>query len=145
MQLILLFGAVNFWLLTPDVMKISIFMGHRIAFPVHFICNNSLYLQVLACLSLGRLPLFCLHWTKMCAINCVRRGEAVVPCADGNFFFQINCIIEKSGLKFLMPGNKTNPLLDTKHSCAMFNCYLSVGLIGYLELSWGYLDDVDKL
>lgn len=51
------------------------------------------------------------------------------------FFFQINCILEKSGLKFLMPGNKTNPLLDTKRACTMFNCYLCVGLIGYLELS----------
>lgn len=72
----------------------------------------------------------------MCAINCVRRGQAVVPCADGDFFFfQINCILEKPGLKFLMPGNKTNPLLDTKRSRAMFNCYLSVGLIGHLELS----------
>lgn len=72
----------------------------------------------------------------MCAINCVRRGETVVPCADGDFFFffQINCILEKSGLKFLMPGNKTNPLLDTKRSRAMVNRYLSVGLIGYLEL-----------
>lgn len=63
----------------------------------------------------------------------------MVPRADGKFFvvffFQINCILEKSGLKFLMPGNKTNPLLDTKCSRAMFNCYFSVGLIGYLELS----------
>lgn len=70
----------------------------------------------------------------------------MVPRADGNFFFfQMNCILEKSGLKFLMPGNKTNLLLDTKCSRAMFNCYFSVGLISYLELSWGNLGDVDKL
>lgn len=50
-------------------------------------------------------------------------------------FFQINGILEKSGLKFLMPGNKSNPLLDTKCSRAMFNCYFFVGLIGYLELN----------
>lgn len=87
MQFILLFGTVNFWLLTPDVMKISIFMGRRITFPVHFICNNSSYFQVLACLSLCCSPMFCLHWKKMCAINCVRRGQTVVPRADGNSFF----------------------------------------------------------
>lgn len=82
----------------------------------------------------------------MCAINCVRRGQTVMPRADGNSFFfvcffQMNCILEKSGLKFLVPRNKTNRLLDTKCSRAMFNCYFSVGLIGYLRLSWGYLNE----
>lgn len=38
-------------------------------------------------------------------------------------FFKVSCILGKFGLKFLMPGNKTNPLLYTKCSCAMFNCY----------------------
>lgn len=46
----------------------------------------------------------------------------MVPHADGISFFKMSCILGKFGLKFLMPGNKTNPLLYTELSCAMFNC-----------------------
>lgn len=75
---------------------------------------------------------------NVCNKLCEERRNSGITCCWQlilGFFFQINCILEKSGLKFLMPRNKTNPVLDTKCSRAMFNSYFSMGLIGYLELS----------